>query len=75
METTQHPAKAQWTMTVNGMTCGHCKARVEKALAALPSVTATVTLETKQVAVTAPQEVDAATLENTVTEAGYEVVQ
>ena len=74
METTQHPAKAQWTMTVNGMTCGHCKARVEKALAALPSVTATVTLETKQVAVTAPQEVDAATLESTVTEAGYEVV-
>ncbi|WP_027187551.1 heavy metal translocating P-type ATPase [Desulfovibrio cuneatus] len=74
MEATQQTATAQWTMTVNGMTCGHCKARVEKALATLPGVTATVTLETKQVAVTAPQNVDAATLEKTVTDAGYEVI-
>ena len=74
MEATQNTGTAQWTMTVNGMTCGHCKARVEKALATLPGVTAAVTLETKQVAVTAPQGVDAATLEKTVVDAGYEVV-
>ena len=74
MDATQTTSTAQWTMTVNGMTCGHCKARVEKALGALPGVTATVTLETKQVAVTAPHGVDAATLEKTVKDAGYEVV-
>lgn len=74
MDATQTTSTAQWTMTVNGMTCGHCKARVEKTLAALPGVTASVTLETKQVAVTAPQSIDAATLEKTVVDAGYEVI-
>ena len=33
------------TLKIEGMMCGHCTARVEKALNALPGVKATVSLE------------------------------
>ena len=60
------------TMKIEGMMCGHCTARVEKALAAVPGVTAvTVDLKagTAQVEGTAPAEA----LRQAVAAAGYEV--
>ena len=36
------------TMIVEGMSCGHCSARVEKALNALEGVKATVDLEARR---------------------------
>ena len=62
------------TMKIEGMSCGHCSARVEKALNALEGVSATVDLEAKtatlQLAVEQPDEL----LKKTVEDAGYEVV-
>ncbi|MEG1874031.1 MAG: heavy metal translocating P-type ATPase [Angelakisella sp.] len=61
-------------LIVEGMSCGHCSARVEKALAAVPGVSeATVNLETKTAHVTMTQAVTEAELIRAVTEAGYEV--
>lgn len=60
---------------IEGMTCGHCKARVEKTLAELPGVmSAEVDLEAK----TATVESTVGLLESIVTEAiddaGYDVI-
>ncbi|MBQ2061224.1 MAG: heavy-metal-associated domain-containing protein [Oscillospiraceae bacterium] len=59
------------TMTVEGMMCKHCAARVEKALTAI-GVTAVVDLAAKTVAVTG--EADDAALRRAVEDAGYTVV-
>lgn len=59
------------TMTIEGMMCKHCAARVEKALAAL-GVTAAVDLAAKTAAVTG--EADDAALRKAVEDAGYTVV-
>lgn len=61
-------------VTINGMTCGHCQARVEKALNGLVGVTAKVDLKKKSATVTSAAEVTDEILKNAVTEAGYEVV-
>ncbi len=61
------------TMTIEGMSCGHCTARVEKALNALDGVTATVDLETKTASIQITGDVPDEVLKNAVTEAGYEV--
>ena len=61
------------TMTIEGMSCGHCSARVEKALNALEGVTATVDLESKTAAVQISGDVSDDALTNAVVEAGYEV--
>ena len=61
------------TMTIEGMSCGHCSARVEKALNALEGVTATVDLESKTAAVQISGDVSDDALKNAVVEAGYEV--
>ena len=60
------------TMKIEGMMCAHCQAHVEKALNALPGVTATVDLAAKTATVTGQAE-DAA-LKAAVEEAGYQVV-
>ena len=62
------------TMIVEGMSCAHCKARVEKALNALEGVSATVDLASKTAAITLTQDVSDATLTQAVTDAGYDVV-
>ena len=59
------------TMTIEGMMCKHCAARVEKALTAL-GVTAAVDLEAKTATVTG--EADDAVLRKAVEDAGYTVV-
>ena len=59
---------------IEGMSCGHCAARVEKALSQLEGVKAKVALDKKQAVVTADREVSDQLLIATVTEAGYTVV-
>lgn len=57
---------------IEGMTCGHCSGRVEKALNSLPGVNATVDLAAKTATVTGGAE-DAA-LKKAVEDAGYTVI-
>lgn len=59
---------------INGMSCGHCQARVEKALNAIEGVEAKVDLKKKIAIVDLKKDVDDETLKNAVIEAGYEVV-
>lgn len=61
-------------MTVEGMTCNHCKMRVEKALQGLEGVQAVeVDLATKAVSVETQAEMDSSVLKETVEDAGYDV--
>ncbi len=59
-------------IVIEGMSCGHCSARVEKALNGLPDVTAHVDLEAKTATVSGSA--DDAALKQAVEDAGYEVV-
>lgn len=62
------------TLVVEGMMCVHCKAAVEKALSAVPGVTAAVVdLAAKTATVTADASVSDAALVKAVTDADYEV--
>lgn len=61
-------------LKIEGMMCGHCTGRVEKALNDLDGVTAEVSLEGKSATVTLSKDVSDETLVQTVTDAGYEVV-
>ena len=61
------------TLTVEGMSCGHCSARVEKALNAIEGVSAKVDLESKSASVTYPDTVTVDALKAAVTDAGYSV--
>ncbi|WP_101652971.1 heavy-metal-associated domain-containing protein [Brevibacterium ihuae] len=65
------------SITVTGMTCGHCVAAVKEELGALPGVTAVdVDLEaggSSPVTITSEQPLDAAAVHAAVDEAGYEV--
>ncbi len=71
-----HNDKGEETMTttisIEGMMCGHCQARVEKALKEVAGVTdVTVSLENKNAVVTGDASADA--LKQAVVDAGYEV--
>lgn len=60
-------------LKIEGMTCGHCKASVEKALKAVPGVeNATVDLAKKEAVVTGSANRDA--LVNAVEDAGYDII-
>ena len=61
------------TMTIEGMMCMHCKAHVEKALNAIPGVTAQVDLEAGKATVDCPAAVTPEDLTKAVTDAGYTV--
>ena len=61
------------TMTIEGMMCMHCKAHVEKALNAIPGVTAQVDLEAGKATVDCPAAVTPEDLAKAVTDAGYTV--
>ena len=62
-------------LTVEGMMCGHCAARVEKALAVVKGVeSVTVDLAAKTVTVTAAAKVTAEQMKKAITDAGYTVV-
>ena len=62
-------------MLVEGMSCGHCSARVEKALNAIDGVTATVDLDKKTAFIELAKEVPDSALKAAVEDAGYEVVE
>lgn len=64
----------QKVIMIEGMSCGHCSARVEKALNALVGVIAKVNLAEKKAIVTMSTEVDDSVLKHAVEDAGYEVV-
>jgi copper chaperone CopZ len=59
---------------IQGMSCGHCQARVEKALNSIDGVEAKVELKKNRAVVNLKKEVGDQTLRDAVTEAGYEVV-
>ena len=62
-------------IVIDGMSCMHCAAKVEKALASLHGVSdAKVILEDKKAIVKLKQEIDDATLKNTVEDLGYTVM-
>lgn len=61
-------------MMIEGMSCGHCSARVEKALNAIVGVSAKVDLENKCAEITVDGAVSNETLTKAVTDAGYEVL-
>lgn len=61
-------------ITINGMSCGHCQARVEKALNAIPGVEAKVDLKKKTATVSLSADVADDVLMGAVREAGYDPV-
>jgi P-type Cu+ transporter len=58
-------------LAIRGMTCAACAARVEKRLARIPDVIASVNLATERATVSAPQSVPVEQLVRAVEEAGY----
>lgn len=67
--------KADVEMVVEGMSCGHCSARVEEALNGLEGVKAEVDLKKKTAYVTLESEVSDETLKKAVEDAGYSVTK
>ena len=64
------------TMIIEGMSCGHCTARVQKALEAVEGVSGVVmSLEEKSAVVTLDKDVADEALKDAVTQADYEVVE
>jgi copper chaperone len=63
------------TITVQGMTCGHCVSAVEQEVGQIPGVTGVeVDLVSGAVTVASAAEIDTTALIAAVDEAGYEVV-
>ena len=65
------PGWQEVELSVRGMTCAACAARVEKKLSALDDVTAAVNFATGRATVTAPTSVPVERLIETVEQAGY----
>ncbi len=63
------------TLTVEGMHCGHCSARVEKALGELSGVSAKVDLAAKTATVTMKKEHTDDELKKAVEEVGFTVAE
>jgi len=64
----------QKEMTIKGMSCGHCSARVEKTLNNIDGVQAKVDLEKNMAHITLSKDVSDETLRTAVDNIGYEVV-
>jgi len=60
-------------IAIEGMTCGHCQARVEKALNSVDGVKAKVDLKKNNATVEADSTISDDLLKKTVEEAGYTV--
>ncbi len=68
--------KMNKTMIIDGMMCGHCTGRVQKALEEIPGVeSVTMSLEEKSAKLVLGSEVSDDVLKAAVTEAGYEVLE
>ena len=61
-------------ISISGMSCEHCKARVEKALNAIDGVEAKVNLKKNNAVVNLKKDVDDQALTDAIREAGYEAV-
>ena len=61
------------TILIEGMSCGHCSARVEKVLNQIDGVTAIVSLDEKSASVTLNKDISDETLKIAIEDAGYEV--
>ncbi|KLI05477.1 cation-transporting ATPase [Mycolicibacterium conceptionense] len=62
------------TVTVTGMTCGHCATSVREEVGTLPGVrTVEVDLATGLVTIDSENQLDASAISDAVTEAGYAV--
>ena len=68
----EHPMKIK--LKIEGMSCGHCSARVEQALNSIEGITAKVDLQKKEALVESDQPIDRALLVEAVDNAGYQVV-
>ena len=64
----------QRTVIIEGMTCEHCKARVESRLNALDGVSAKVNLKRKTAMVSMEKAVEDEVIKKAIENAGYEVV-
>ncbi len=62
-------------LKIEGMSCGHCKARVEKALNNIEGVSAVVELENKQAVVECANEIENTTLIFEVEDIGFKVTE
>lgn len=62
------------TVTVTGMTCGHCASSVREEVGGIPGVTGVdVNLDSGQVTIDSDGQVDPAAVKAAVEEAGYQV--
>lgn len=71
----QNTIMSHKTLKIEGMSCGHCSARVEKALNGIDGVEAKVDLNTKTAELNLSKDVADETLKKAVEDAGYEVVE
>ncbi len=70
------PASSSTTLSVGGMTCAACSARVERALEDVPGVLdATVNLATERATVHTDRRITRADLEGAIARAGYSVLE
>lgn len=65
---------AQRTVSIEGMTCEHCKSRVESRLNELAGVSARVNLKAKTAIVSMEKEISDEKIRETIEKAGYTVV-
>jgi len=63
------------TIKVDGMSCAHCSGRVEKALNAIPGVSAKVDLASKTATISSGTEISEKVLEAAIADAGYAVIK
>jgi copper chaperone CopZ len=59
---------------IEGMSCGHCQAKVEKLLNAMDGVEAKVDLKKKAATVNLSKDINDSIFKDAITEAGYEVI-
>lgn len=64
---------AQKTVTIEGMSCENCSARVQNALNSIDGISARVNLRKKRATVKYAKEIDDYVIETAVADAGYEV--
>ena len=73
-QTYEEETNMKKVLKIEGMMCGHCTGRVEKALNDMDGVQAVVSLDDKSATVTLSKELSDEALVQAVTDAGYEVV-
>ena len=72
--TTERASMSTSTVTVTGMTCGHCTSAVREEISAIAGVTAVdVDLDSGRVTITSDHDLEQAAVNAAVEEAGYQV--